>query len=149
MNRFLYWSSGAALMLSVNMGLLWLLGYTIGNLALVVFALPLVTAATTMILIFILVAIVDAVASLLVFSTKTIGRNSKSLRLLTRRFLIAIDNPPDWFFIVLAVTATTAAIRFLAATEANALASPGLLADLIVSSVFWLLLMKIEAMSAQ
>jgi hypothetical protein len=147
-NRFLYWTSGATLMLAVIMGLLSLLRYTIDNLTLVIFALPLVTVATIMVLIFVLVAIFDAIAMLLVFFTKTIGRNSESLRRITRRFLMGMDDPPDWFFMMLLISATTIAIRFLATADVAALASPGLLADVCVSSVFWILLSQIEKRAA-
>ncbi len=127
---------------------MWILGYAIGDILEVLVALPLGTIVAMLFLVFILVPVFDITCWLLRMSIKTIGKNNQKLATFTRKLHIAVNDPPDAFFIVLMICATTMTMRFISAIDPSAFSSPGLLADLIVSSIFWCVLYAMESLAA-
>lgn len=127
---------------------LWIFGYAIGDILEVLVALPLGTVAATLFLIFMFVPIADVTCWILRLSIKTIGRDNMKLVTFTRKFHIAVSDPPDAFFVLLMICASSMTLRFLATVAPSALTSPGILADLVVSSIFWGLLFAMEKLDA-
>lgn len=148
MNRFLVLISGAMVAISIMTFALWIFGYAIGDILEVLVALPLGTVVATLFLIFILVPIADITSWMLRLSIKTVGRNNMKLVTFTRKFHTSVSNPPDAFFVLLIVCASSMTLRFLATVDPSALTSPGLMADMIVSSIFWGLLVAMEKLAA-
>ncbi len=127
---------------------MWILGYAIGDILEVLFALPFGTIVAALFLIFILVPVTDITCWLLRVSIKTIARNNHKLVTFTRKFHIAVNDPPDTFFIGFMICASTMTLRFLATVDPSALSSPGLLADFVVSSIFWGVLFALDKFEA-
>lgn len=148
MNRFLLLSSGAMVVISIMTFILWIFGYAIGDILEVLVAVPFGTIVATLFLIFILVPVTDITCWLLRLSIRTFGRHSQKLVTFTRRFHLAVDDPPDAFFVLLMICASTMTLRFLATVDSSALSSPGLLADVAVSTIFWGLLVALDAFAA-
>ncbi len=133
---------------SIMMFAMWVLGYAIGDIAEVLVALPVGTFVAMLFIILISVPVFDITCWLLRIVIKTLGRNNQKLVAFTRKFHIAVNDPPDSFFIVLMICASTLTLRFIATIDPSALSSPGLLADLIVSSIFWGVLYAMETLAA-
>ena len=145
MNRFLVITSGALLLLSIMMASVLLLGYSAYNVIAVVFNIFAFASVGLVLLTMLLAVVADILISLLMFYVRTWGRQSNRMRLFTRRMLHAFRDPPDWFFLLLTIVTTTGAIRLTAILLPKYLHSPELLADVVISSIFWLVFLAMTA----
>lgn len=144
MNRFLVGASAAALLLALTVAVSTSLGYRFGNLMAAIFAVPLITFAIALLLIVALVIVAELIANMLLLSMRTWGRNSGRLRLLTRHFLLGMNNPPDTLLFALLIASSTLAVHLLATIGPKLLTSPGIAADFVISIMFWVALNKLE-----
>jgi len=144
LNRFLILASAFALLFAVTMGAAVLLGYEINELGVTVATIALGTIACVFFLTLVAGIGFSIVASVLGSLIRTRLGNFNWLRRLTRSVLYAQYEPPSTLLCAIIFVSTVISVHYVCQISPEIATSPGLLADIAVSAVFWVVADRLE-----